>query len=70
MLPAELPDLRVSVPSRDEVADSFATVEAELAGERPQAVLVRQVADGMRQARADGKRLLWVVGPGVVRVDF
>jgi lysine-ketoglutarate reductase/saccharopine dehydrogenase-like protein (TIGR00300 family) len=24
------------------------------------------VADGIRQARADGKRLLWVAGPGVV----
>ncbi len=58
--------IRVSVPSRNEGVETFATVEAELAGERPQTVLVRQVADGMRQARADGKRLLWVVGPGVV----
>ncbi|CAM3828761.1 ornithine cyclodeaminase [Nocardioides zeicaulis] len=35
-------------------------------GDRPQVVLVRQVADGMRQAREQGKRLLWVAGPGVV----
>ncbi len=27
---------------------------------------MRQVADGMRRARADGRRLLWVAGPGVV----
>lgn len=36
------------------------------ATDKPQAVLVRQVADGMRRTRADGKRLLWVAGPGVV----
>lgn len=34
--------------------------------DRPQTVLVRQVADGMHRARAAGQRLLWVVGPGVV----
>jgi lysine-ketoglutarate reductase/saccharopine dehydrogenase-like protein (TIGR00300 family) len=55
--------VRVSVPSRDSV-DPLAF--SDVAPERPQAVLVRQVADGMRHARADGKRLLWVAGPGVV----
>lgn len=34
--------------------------------DRPQTVLVRQVADDMSRARAAGRRLLWVVGPGVV----
>src|SRR5205085_12648696 len=33
---------------------------------KPQAVLVRQVADGMREAKAAGKKVLWVGGPGVV----
>jgi lysine-ketoglutarate reductase/saccharopine dehydrogenase-like protein (TIGR00300 family) len=55
--------VRVSVPSQD-TADPLAF--SDVAQDRPQAVLVRQVADGMRQARADGKRLLWVAGPGVV----
>jgi lysine-ketoglutarate reductase/saccharopine dehydrogenase-like protein (TIGR00300 family) len=55
--------VRVSVPSHDS-ADPLAF--SDVAPDRPQAVLVRQVADGMRQARADGKRLLWVAGPGVV----
>src|SRR5213076_3421206 len=29
-------------------------------------VLVRQVADGMREAKEAGKKVLWVGGPGVV----
>jgi lysine-ketoglutarate reductase/saccharopine dehydrogenase-like protein (TIGR00300 family) len=58
--------IQVSVPSPASVAGAFASVEADAAFEKPQAVLVRQVADGMREARAAGKRLLWVAGPGVV----
>jgi lysine-ketoglutarate reductase/saccharopine dehydrogenase-like protein (TIGR00300 family) len=58
--------VRVSVPSHDSEADPLAFGEGEVVRDRPQAVLVRQVADGMRQARADGKRLLWVAGPAVV----
>ena len=37
-----------------------------MSSEKPQAVLVRQVADGMREAKANGKKVLWVGGPGVV----
>ena len=58
--------VRVSVPSRDSAADPLAFGDGADVSDRPQAVLVRQVADGMRQARADGKRLLWVAGPGLV----
>jgi lysine-ketoglutarate reductase/saccharopine dehydrogenase-like protein (TIGR00300 family) len=57
--------IQVSVPSSDP-AGAISTFGTDHGLERPQAVLVRQVADGMRQARADGKRLLWVAGPGVV----
>src|SRR5687767_6255410 len=57
--------IQVSVPSSDP-AEAISTFGTDHGLERPQAVLVRQVADGMRQARADGKRLLWVAGPGVV----
>ncbi|GAA1920463.1 TIGR00300 family protein [Nocardioides hwasunensis] len=57
--------IRVSVPSADSAADPFAQLPSD-SSERPQAVLVRQVADTMRQVRAAGKRLLWVAGPGVV----
>ena len=58
--------IQVSVPSPESVGDAFAPAPGEGAYEKPQAVLVRQVADGMRQARDAGKRLLWVAGPGVV----
>ena len=37
-----------------------------MSSEKPQAVLVRQVADGMREVKAAGKKVLWVGGPGVV----
>ena len=41
-------------------------MESDVSSEKPQAVLVRQVADGMREAKAAGKKVLWVGGPGVV----
>ncbi len=44
----------------------FAFMESEVSSEKPQALLVRQVADQMREAKAAGKRVLWVGGPGVV----
>ncbi|GHE17264.1 TIGR00300 family protein [Nocardioides flavus (ex Wang et al. 2016)] len=55
--------VRVSVPDRETGVPSGSG--AACAG-RPQTELVRQVADTMRQVRADGQRLLWVAGPGVV----
>jgi lysine-ketoglutarate reductase/saccharopine dehydrogenase-like protein (TIGR00300 family) len=57
--------IRVSVPTPVAAAETFAPAEGD-AAERPQTVLVRQVADGMREARAEGRRILWVAGPGVV----
>ena len=44
----------------------FGFMESDVSSEKPQAVLVRQVADGMREAKAAGKKVLWVGGPGVV----
>ena len=41
-------------------------MESDVSSEKPQTLLVRQVADGMREAKAAGKRVLWVGGPGVV----
>ena len=50
----------------DTSAEAFGFMESEVSSEKPQAVLVRQVADGMREAKAAGKKVLWVGGPGVV----
>jgi lysine-ketoglutarate reductase/saccharopine dehydrogenase-like protein (TIGR00300 family) len=57
--------IRVETP---QVAAStgFGFMDSDVSSEKPQAVLVRQVADGMRAAKAAGKKVLWVGGPGVV----
>ncbi|MDP9443242.1 MAG: TIGR00300 family protein [Actinomycetota bacterium] len=57
--------VRTPSPPRD-VAGSFGFMESDVSSEKPQTVLVRQVADGMREAKSAGKRMLWVGGPGVV----
>ncbi|NYG56281.1 TIGR00300 family protein [Nocardioides perillae] len=58
--------VRVTLPTPDKSAEAFGFMESEVSSEKPQAVLVRQVADGMREAKAQGKKVLWVGGPGVV----
>ncbi|WP_395659714.1 TIGR00300 family protein [Nocardioides sp.] len=58
--------VKVKVPEPDRTAGAFGFMESEVSSEKPQAVLVRQVADGMREAKAEGKKVLWVGGPGVV----
>ena len=57
--------IRVDIPVLDKGSD-FGFMESDVSSEKPQAVLVRQVADGMREAKAHGKKVLWVGGPGVV----
>jgi lysine-ketoglutarate reductase/saccharopine dehydrogenase-like protein (TIGR00300 family) len=57
--------VRVPVPEQSG-AETFGFMESVVSSEKPQAVLVRQVADGMRDAKAAGQRVLWVSGPGVV----
>jgi len=58
--------IKVEIPISDDTAGAFGFMESDVSSEKPQAVLVRQVADGMRQAKAEGKKVLWVGGPGVV----
>jgi lysine-ketoglutarate reductase/saccharopine dehydrogenase-like protein (TIGR00300 family) len=58
--------IRVDVPVVAKDGDAFGFMESDVSSEKPQAVLVRQVADGMREAKANGKKVLWVGGPGVV----
>jgi lysine-ketoglutarate reductase/saccharopine dehydrogenase-like protein (TIGR00300 family) len=58
--------IQVSIPKPDKTDEAFGFMESDVSSEKPQAVLVRQVADGMREAKAAGKKLLWVGGPGVV----
>ncbi len=44
----------------------FGFMESDVSSEKPQTLLVHQVAEGMREAKAAGKKVLWVGGPGVV----
>jgi lysine-ketoglutarate reductase/saccharopine dehydrogenase-like protein (TIGR00300 family) len=46
--------------------ESFGFMESDVSSEKPQRVLVMQVADGMREAKAAGLKVLWVGGPGIV----
>lgn len=58
--------IKVTIPAPDRSGEAFGFMESEVSSEKPQAVLVRQVADGMREAKAAGKKVLWVGGPGIV----
>ena len=58
--------IKVAIPEPPADAAGFGFMESEVSSEKPQAVLVRQVAEGMREAKAEGKKVLWVGGPGVV----
>ncbi|HEU4543614.1 MAG TPA: TIGR00300 family protein [Jiangellaceae bacterium] len=44
----------------------FEFMQSDVSSEKPQALLVRQIADQMRAVEEAGERILWVVGPAVV----
>jgi lysine-ketoglutarate reductase/saccharopine dehydrogenase-like protein (TIGR00300 family) len=46
--------------------ERFGFMESDVSSEKPQTLLVQQVADGIRDAKRAGKRVLWVGGPGIV----
>ncbi|MGZ6798053.1 MAG: ornithine cyclodeaminase, nickel-pincer nucleotide-dependent, partial [Nocardioidaceae bacterium] len=58
--------IKVTVPLSEKIEGSFGFMESDVSSEKPQAVLVRGVAEGMREAKANGQKVLWVGGPGVV----
>jgi lysine-ketoglutarate reductase/saccharopine dehydrogenase-like protein (TIGR00300 family) len=58
--------IKVTVPVTETSDGDFGFMESDVSSEKPQAVLVRQVAEGMREAKDAGKKVLWVGGPGVV----
>jgi lysine-ketoglutarate reductase/saccharopine dehydrogenase-like protein (TIGR00300 family) len=47
-------------------AHSFEFMNSEVSSEKPQALLVRQLAEEMRGVKASGKKVLWVAGQAVV----
>lgn len=58
--------IKVIVPIPEKADGSFSFMGSHVSSEKPQAVLVRSVAEGMRKAKKDGLKVLWVGGPGVV----
>ncbi|MPQ97670.1 TIGR00300 family protein [Modestobacter sp. I12A-02628] len=52
-------------PARGE-EDEFGFMNSAVSSEKPQALLVRQIAERMREVKAAGGRVLWVGGPAVV----
>ncbi|WP_324277321.1 TIGR00300 family protein [Blastococcus brunescens] len=57
-------ELPVQAPRGEE--DDFGFMSSAVSSEKPQALLVRQIAERMREVKAEGKRILWVGGPAVV----
>jgi lysine-ketoglutarate reductase/saccharopine dehydrogenase-like protein (TIGR00300 family) len=46
--------------------ENFGFMSSTVSSEKPQALLVRQIAERMREVRAAGQKILWVGGPAVV----
>ncbi|SEL49067.1 TIGR00300 family protein [Blastococcus sp. DSM 46786] len=57
-------ELPVQAPRGEE--DDFGFMSSAVSSEKPQALLVRQIAERMREVKAAGQRVLWVGGPAVV----
>ena len=53
-------------PRVDSDESRFEFMSSEISSEKPQALLVEKVAEGMREAKAAGQKVLWVAGPALV----
>jgi lysine-ketoglutarate reductase/saccharopine dehydrogenase-like protein (TIGR00300 family) len=59
--------VKVVLPQREHSqTDDFGFMSSAVSSEKPQALLVRQIAQQMREVKAEGGRILWVGGPAVV----
>ncbi|GAC1445259.1 MAG: TIGR00300 family protein [Mycobacteriales bacterium] len=59
--------VRVVLPAREHSAnDAFEFMSSSVSSEKPQALLVRQIAQRMREVKSDGGKILWVGGPAIV----
>lgn len=58
--------VRVTAPARPRGANPFEFMASEVSSEKPKAVLVAQVAERIRAAKARGGKVLAVCGPAVV----
>lgn len=61
--------VKVVLPPRVAAADrgdGFEFMSSDVSSEKPQALLVRQIAEQLRAVKAAGRKVLWVAGPAVV----
>ncbi|CAN5247987.1 TIGR00300 family protein [soil metagenome] len=58
--------VRVTLPEATQATDSFGFMSSAVSSEKPQALLVRQIAARMREVKGAGQRILWVGGPAIV----
>jgi lysine-ketoglutarate reductase/saccharopine dehydrogenase-like protein (TIGR00300 family) len=60
--------VKVVLPVREHSTsdDAFEFMSSAVSSEKPQALLVRQIAQRMREVKSDGQKVLWVGGPGIV----
>jgi lysine-ketoglutarate reductase/saccharopine dehydrogenase-like protein (TIGR00300 family) len=55
-----------AVEDSGDAQGQFTFMSSTVSSEKPQALLVRQVAERMRETKARGQKILWVAGPAVV----
>jgi lysine-ketoglutarate reductase/saccharopine dehydrogenase-like protein (TIGR00300 family) len=56
----------VPLPAIDRSVGGFEFMNSQVSSEKPQALLVRQIAQQMREVKDEGRKILWVGGPAVV----
>ena len=56
----------VQAPVHQDPSQAFEFMNSGVSSEKPQALVVRQIAQEIRDTKAAGKRVLWVAGPAVV----
>ena len=60
--------VKVVLPQREHSKDgeSFGFMSSTVSSEKPQSLLLRQIAQQMREVKSEGGKVLWVGGPAVV----
>ena len=58
--------VRVVLPAAEHSTSEWGFMGSSVSSEKPQGLLVRQIAAQLREVKADGGRVLWVAGPAVV----
>jgi lysine-ketoglutarate reductase/saccharopine dehydrogenase-like protein (TIGR00300 family) len=60
--------VKVVLPLREHSSesDAFEFMSSSVSSEKPQSLLLRQIAEQMREVKSDGGKVLWVGGPAVV----